>query len=91
MLNAIAMTVDKKEIITIPKYLVIIVVPIIVSVLSSLITDATTKATLETKITKQDQEIQQLFETKTDRTEQTLIMKSLDRIEAKLDGHIDKK
>lgn len=83
------MTVDKQDTVSIPKYLILIVVPIMVSVMSSLFTVATAKAALETKVTKQDKEIQQLFETKTDRTEQALIMRALDRIESKLDTHIN--
>jgi hypothetical protein len=90
MLNAIAMTVDKKDVITISKWKVMILIPALVSFISAVLTVWGAKAELQNEVLNQKQEINKLFDTKVDRSEQTLILKSLERIEAKLDGHIDK-
>lgn len=82
------MTVDKKDVVTIPKWLVIVILPLLVSILGSLVTVATAKANLESGVDNNEKQINKLFEQKTDRNEQALIMKSLERIESKLDDHL---
>jgi len=85
------MTIDKKEVITLPKWLVILVLPMIVSLVVSFGLMSETKATLETKAHRNEAEIQKLYDQKTDRNEMNLLINTLNRIENKLDSHIDKK
>ena len=88
IITTTAMTIDKREMIQIPRFWVIIAAPLLVALLTSLLTVTTAKAKMETRLTYQEQETKRLFETKTDRTENALILRSLERIEKKLDDHI---
>lgn len=84
------MTIDKKEVITLPKWLVILVLPGLVSALVAYGAWSSWKGSTDTESQRNKQDIQKLYDQKADRSENTLIMNSLERIEKKLDDHIDK-
>lgn len=85
------MTVDKKEVITIPKWLVIWVIPMIISLIVAYGTISTWKGSYETKAIRNEQEIIRLQDQKVDRNEIANLREQLNRIESKLDQHIENK
>lgn len=85
------MTVDKKDVITIPKWLVIWVAPMVVSAVVAFGTISAWKGKYETKAIRNEQEIQRLDEKKVDRNELNQLINTLNRIENKLDSHISQK
>ncbi|MBV5313778.1 MAG: hypothetical protein JZU47_10810 [Prolixibacteraceae bacterium] len=85
------MTVDKKDIITIPKWLVIWVAPMLVSAIVAFGTISAWKGKYETKAARNEQEIQRLDERKVDRKEMDLLLNTLNRIENKLDSHVSQR
>lgn len=84
------MTVDKKEVITIPKWLVIWISPAIVSIIIGYGAYKTFSANIETIQIMQKDQIKQLQDSKIDRNEFNIILQQLDKIEKKLDQHINK-
>ena len=85
------MTVDREKVIKIPFWLIAYIIPAIVALITTSTMLSATKATLETKSTRNELEIQKLDQSKMDRTEMNLLIKQLDRIEDKLDQHISQK
>ena len=85
------MTIDKKDVITLPKWLVILVLPMLVSGLVAFGAISTWKGSYETKASRNEAEIQKLYDQKTDRNEMNLLINTLNRIENKLDAHISQK
>lgn len=83
------MTLDKKEVITLPKWLVIIVAPMIVAGIVTYGSVNFWKGSAETKINRAEAEIQKLDEKKLDRDEFEQLMKTINRVEDKLDKHIE--
>ncbi len=83
------MTVDKKDVITIPKWLVIWISPAIVSVIIGYGAYKTFSANIETTLTLQKDQIKQLQESKIERNEFNLILNQLRDINIKLDEHIN--
>lgn len=84
------MTIDKKEVITLPKWLVILVLPMLVSAIVAFGAISAWKGSYETKAERNEHEIQKLYDQKTDRTEMNILLNTLNRIENKLDSHISK-
>ena len=83
------MTIDKKDVVTLPKWLVILVLPMIISAIVAYGLVSETKATLETKSVRNEQEITRLQDQKIDRNELNQLINTLNRIELKLDNHIE--
>lgn len=83
------MTVDKKDVITIPKWLVIWISPAIVSVIIGYGAYKTFSANIETTLTLQKDQIKQLQESKIERNEFNMILNQLRDINIKLDEHIN--
>jgi len=84
------MTVDKKEVITLPKWLVILVLPMLVSGLVAYGAMSSWKGTYENKVETNEVQIQRLEEKKVNRDEYNQLINTLNRIENKLDNHISK-
>ena len=85
------MTVDKKEVITLPKWLVILVLPMLVSGLVAYGAMSSWKGSYENKVETNEIQIQKLDEKKVDRNEYNQLLNTLNRIENKLDNHISQK
>jgi hypothetical protein len=84
------MTIDKERYVKIPLWLVTYLIPGLVALLTTISVLSAEKAKQQTKSEKYEQEIKVLQETKVDRNEFTQFMNSLNRIENKLDSHIDR-
>jgi uncharacterized protein YpmS len=84
------MTLDKKEVITIPKWLVVILSPVIVALVVSFGSMNLWKGASDTKLDRAEQEIEKLDNEKVDRTEFNQLMNAMNRVEDKLDEHMDK-
>lgn len=84
------MTLERDKFIKIPTWILTMLLPGLVAFMVSYGSWNSTKATLETKSIKNEQEIKALQEQKVDRNEFIQFMNSLNRIENKLDYHIDK-
>lgn len=88
------MTIDKRETVTLPKWVLIIVLPFFMSVVGTwgtyLITNTKAKAIIETKVGNQKESIDELKRNKVGIGEFDFIKAQLNRIEKKLDDHIDK-
>lgn len=82
------MTVNKNEIITLPKWLVILVLPMLVSAIMTISIISNEKGTYNEKVNKHTIEIEALKMDKIDRNELNFIIPALSRIEGKLDTHI---
>ena len=85
------MTIDKKEVITLPKWLVILVLPMLVSGLVAYGAMSSWKGSYENKVETNEIQIQKLDEKKVDRNEYNQLLNTLNRIENKLDNHISQK
>jgi len=85
----VVMTIDKKEVITLPKWLVILVLPMLISAIITYGGLSGTKATLQTKALRNEQEIQRLYDQKCDRNEFNKLYDIMIRVENKVDKHID--
>ncbi len=79
------MTVDKKEVVILPKWLVLGLMPTIIGAITAYGVYTATGAVVQTKIQQHAEEINKLQETKIDRNEFNLILKQLDAIQRKLD------
>lgn len=82
------MTIDKREVITIPKWLVIVVLPMIISGLVAFGSISTWKGSIETKTSRNEKEIETLFTKKVEYSEYNRLFMTLERIEKKIDEHI---
>ena len=82
------MTIDKKEVITLPKWLVILVLPMLISAIVAFGSISAWKGSYETKAMRNEQEIQKLDEKKVDRNEFNQLINTLNRIENKFDSHV---
>lgn len=82
------MTIDKKEIITLPKWLVIVLLPSIISAIVTLSMVSLYAGGITEKVKKSESEIELLNKNKFDRNEANLMLNSLNRIENKLDSYI---
>lgn len=78
------MTVDKDRYIKIPIWLVSVFLPILIALIISFGAYKVSSATFETKIKRNEQEI----EKRVTRDEFDLVLKGIERIENKLDKHI---
>lgn len=78
------MTISKSEVITIPKWLVIVLFPIIIGGITGYAASKASAAKVETKTELLQKEV----EKKANQTEFLIIQKQMDRIEGKLDKHI---
>lgn len=85
------MTIDKKEVITIPRWWVILFAPMLVAGIVAYGTMNAWKGSYEETARRNNEEIQKLYEQKCDRNEMNLLLNTLDRIENKLDTHISEK
>ena len=84
------MTIDKKEVITLPKWLIVLVLPMLVSGLVAYGAISSWKGSYENKVETNELQIQRLDERKVDRNEFNQLLNTLNRIENKLDNHISK-
>ena len=82
------MTIDKKDIITLPKWLVILVFPMIISGIMTLSLVSLYAGGLKEKVEKTEIDVRDLDQSKVDRNEATQMLNSLNRIETKLDSYI---
>ena len=92
------MTIDKRDTIDIPKFWIIIGMPLIVSAVIGYATSRFTAGKSETKIELNEKatmenvrRIESIEASKVGTVEFTIIQGQLNRIEHKLDGHLDKK
>ena len=83
------MTVDKKDVITIPKWLVIWLLPMLVSGVVAFGVVSEIKAQLQIKAERNEKEIERLQDQKVDRYEFNQLINTLHSIERKLDMHIE--
>jgi len=84
------MTLERDKYIKIPTWILTLLLPGLVSLTVAYGAWNYTKGKIETRNEKHEQEIKTLQETKVDRNEFTQFMNSLNRIENKLDSHIDR-
>ena len=85
------MTLDKNDIITLPKWLVIVVLPMIVSAIISFGLFRANAAKQEEKVSNVINVTNELKQTKVDRNEFIMIQNQLNRIESKVDRYIENK
>jgi len=79
------MTVDRKEVITIPKWLIIVAVPVVVSIFTAGVTSAVTSAKYEVKIATLEKEIELKSNSAEVNLQFQFIAKQLQTINDKLD------
>lgn len=84
------MTLDKNDVITLPKWLVILVLPMIVSAIISFGLFRANAAKTEEKVSNVVNVTNELKQTKVDRNEFIIIQNQLNRIESKVDAHTNK-
>jgi len=82
------MTLDKNDIITLPKWLVILVLPMIVSAIISFGLFRANAAQQEEKVNNVVITTNELKQNKVDRNEFIMIQNQLNRIEGKVDTHM---
>lgn len=82
------MTLDKNDIITLPKWLVIVVLPMLVSAVISFGLFRANAAQQEEKVSNVINVTNELKQTKVDRNEFIMIQNQLNRIEEKVDAHM---
>lgn len=82
------MTIDKKETVTLPKWLVILVAPMLISGVVSISFVSLYAGGLKEKVEKTEIEVKDLDQSKVDRNEAIQMQGSLNRIESKLDSYI---
>ena len=78
------MTIDKREVITIPKWIILIVLPIVIGGIGGYATSRFNAGKSETRINY----LEKTIDNKVDRNEFQQIEKLLIRIDGKLDDHI---
>lgn len=83
------MTVDKKDVITIPKWLVIWLLPMLVSGVVAFGVVSEIKAQLQIKAERNEKEIERLQDQKVDRNEFNQLINTLNRLEKKFDMHTE--
>lgn len=82
------MTINKEDVITLPKWLVIVVLPMTVSAIISFGVFKAGAAKQEEKVSNIENVTDKLEREKVDRNEFTLIQSQLNRIEEKVDAHM---
>lgn len=83
------MTVDRNSTIKIPTWIITVALPMVVAGVISYGVNKANEARTDEKISQHSVAIKTIQETKVDRNEQNLILNSLQRIEEKLDRHIE--
>lgn len=78
------MTISKSEVITIPKWLVIVLFPILIGGIAGFAASKASAAKTETRV----EVLQKDVEKKANQTEFMIIQNQLNRMESKLDKHI---
>ena len=76
------MTIDKRDYIKIPNWLITLALPALVSAFVAFSSISSSKAVSESKIQKLEQDTQNLQDNKIDRNEFNLIIKQLDEIKS---------
>jgi hypothetical protein len=84
------MTINKSETITIKKWVVLLVLPFAVSAVVGYSASQFAKGRQENQIIVNTKRIDNLESNKVERNELELVLDGIDRIEKKLDTHIDK-
>jgi len=84
------MTIDKREVITIPKWLMVIIIPLVMGGLGGYAMNRYNSGKQEKQIEINTKRLDLVETNKVDINEFRMIEESLGRIERKLDGHIDK-
>jgi len=85
------MTINRNDVITIPKWLVIILLPMLIAGITSYGFYRANNAKMEEKINSQEKVVIKLDNNKVSTAEFKMMQNQLDRIENKLDQHIAKK
>lgn len=83
------MTLDKNDIITLPKWLVIVVLPMVVSAIISFGLFRANAAQQEEKVNNVINVTNELKQNKVERNEFIMIQNQLNRIEEKVDAHMN--
>jgi lipopolysaccharide export LptBFGC system permease protein LptF len=81
------MTIDKSKTVTLPVWLVSVIVSLLVTGFTTWGILTSTKATLEIRAARNEREIESLRQEKVNRTEFTMVLEKLNTIERKLDTH----
>lgn len=84
------MTFNKSEVIEIPKWLIVLVLPMIVAGVVSYGLFKANSAKNEEKVNQMDARMEKIDRAKVDRNEFVMMQNQLNRIEQKLDEHISK-
>ena len=82
------MTIDKREVITIPKWIILIVLPIVIGGIGGYATSRFNAGKMESQFNYTQKRVDIMEQTKVDRNEFNQIEKLLIRIDTKLDDHI---
>ena len=85
------MTINRNDVITIPKWLVIILLPMLIAGITSYGFYRANNAKMEEKINSQEKVVIKLDNNKVSTAEFKMMQNQLDRIENKLDQHTAKK
>jgi hypothetical protein len=85
------MTLNKADVITIPKWLVIVIIPLVLGGIGGYATSRFDKGRQEKQIEVNTKRLDVVESNKVDREQFIMIENTLTRIENKLDSHIDKK
>jgi hypothetical protein len=85
------MTVNRKDVITIPKWLVIVLIPIVMGSVGGFAASRFNYGKNEKQIEVNTKRLDVVEQNKVDNARFVIIENSLNRIEDKLDRHIDKK
>lgn len=79
------MTIDKKEVVILPKWLIFLLLPMLVSAIVAYGIMTASGAVVQSKIQQHSEDINKIQDNKIDRHEFNLIIKQLDAIQKKLD------
>lgn len=84
------MTINKSEVITLPKWLVILVLPMIISLVTAYGLFRANSARVDEKLISTKQELLRIDNSKASKDEFNLVKEQLNRIEKKIDDHMNK-
>ena len=84
------MTINRNEVITIPKWILVILIPILATAITSYGVFKGQTAKQDEKLMNQEREITHIEATKVSRDEFLMLQNQLNRIESKLDQHVTK-
>ena len=83
------MTVDRNEVITIPKWILVVLLPLTVTAVTSFGIFRSQSAKQDEKLLNQEKKITYIETSKVNREEFIMLKEQLNRIESKIDKHLD--